>query len=59
LDAGTNYYIGYTNVNSGGAEIQISNVAGVYPVFAQVNATTPMTWAVNDEMVFSYWYEVA
>jgi hypothetical protein len=59
LDAGTNYYVGYANVTSAGTEIQIANVAGVYPVFAQVNATTPMTWAVNDEMVFSYWYEAA
>ena len=59
LDAGTNYYVGYTHVISGGVEIQIANVSGTYPSFGQVNATTPMTWAVNDEMVFSNWYEAA
>jgi hypothetical protein len=59
LDAGTVYYLGFTNVGTGSAEMLIANVAGTYPQLAQVNATVPMTWATNDEIVLSYWYEVA
>jgi hypothetical protein len=59
LDAGTNYYNGFTNVSTGSAEILIANVSGTYPSLTQVNATVPFTWTTNDEIVLSYWYEVA
>jgi hypothetical protein len=59
LDAGTVYYQGFSNISTGSAEILIANVAGSYPALLQVNATTPMTWTTNDEIVLSYWYEVA
>jgi hypothetical protein len=59
LDSGTAYYQGFTNIQTNQIELSIANVAGTYPGLAQINATTPMTWTTNDEMVYSYFYEVA
>jgi hypothetical protein len=59
LDAGTAYYQGFTNVGTSNTEVCVANVAFTYPQLAQVNATVPFTWTTNDELVFSYFYEVA
>jgi hypothetical protein len=59
LDAGTAFYQGFCGVFTSVTEALIANVAGTYPALAVINATTPFTWATNDEIQFSYWYEVA
>jgi hypothetical protein len=60
LDAGTAYYVGMSGVNLVSTDLLVQNVAGTYPISAGfVNATTPFTWTTNDEIILSYWYEVA
>jgi len=59
LDAGTAFYQGFCGVGAGGAELLIANVSATYPTLAVINATSPFTWTTNDEIQFSYWYEVA
>jgi len=59
LDAGTAYYQGFCGVGTTGTELLIANVSATYPTLAVINATQPFTWATNDEIQFSYWYEVA
>ena len=60
LDAGTAYYRGTMDIVSSGAFPRIDNVSATYPTSGNpVTSTVPFTWTTNDEIIISYWYEVA
>jgi hypothetical protein len=58
LDSGTNRYgaiVEYSSVSI--AVLRPLNVAATYATFGTaMSSTVPFTWAVNDEIIASFWY---
>lgn len=59
LDFGTETYIGQVSLSTTGAQINCLGASGAYATSLTVNASRPMTWAVNDQMDISFTYEAA
>lgn len=61
LDSGTAWYLGRVVLD--GSTTTMSFVAlkadSTYQTYSTVNATTPMSWATNDRLVFNLVYEAA
>lgn len=57
IDWGSTEYVGYAYLdNSTTVKFRITNVAGTYPVRAEISSTVPMTWANQDILVYSFVY---
>jgi hypothetical protein len=59
LDAGAAYYIGTYSLAGGSLGLGMSQLSGLFTIFAATSATVPMTWTTNDEIVWFVTYEVA
>lgn len=59
VDAGTSFHFGLARITGSSLEFYAINTNSTYGAFSVISATTPFTWAVNDEIVFNVSYEVA
>ena len=60
LDSGSAFYDGLVYLAATTlVYVTVTNVASTYAISTVANATTPMTWAVNDRLAFSINYTAA